>query len=383
MNLMETLVAAVANGDLKPSQVSGTEREMLGRARSLVSRRDGRRIVSDSELSRIVLTQFASSPATNEHRTQILGSLECLRSHDDRGVGDTLKRFAESQAGDVASSLASICRVLTRRAQPLTLDQLNSWYPYQRHYEPYSLDPFAVAVTSVSPLERHSESQGRAFDSWKRFGFRVVSINTPSEVGLLADRYPQIDEWIACSDEAVWGGRSSQKVRNLLGVAVERDSPVFVINSDIEIAGSQESLLRHWPDANVTLGIRWNYESDYGDAVEFEWGFDVIGVTPEHARKIPVDFPYGIGQPVWDYAAPMLMSSQFNVIHERLFFHRNHPLNWNDAAWSEGAKWFEERFGPIHHENTAAYRKAFEPEMVYDKEEGRYVPRDVGGPVLP
>lgn len=289
-----------------------------------------------------------------------------IAKHQDAGVGDTAQRFYASFGGEwfklFAKKIGMPCRCSERQAE------WNTSYPY------HPID--VTVVTSLSPREQHAESQSRAIETWRKYGVYIVSVNTQAEADNLCKRFQQVDEWVVNNDEVSWGsGRKSQPIRRMVQVAADKERPILIINSDIEIHGKQKSLLEYVPVDCVTLGVRWNYSEKHSDATEFQWGFDVVGVLPEHARKLPKSFNYGIGQPVWDYAAPMILSDCANVIHGPLFFHKNHPLNWDSVAWDQGAKMFAEWFGKIDHENTAWWRQQFEPDMIYDERVGCYVSR--------
>lgn len=279
------------------------------------------------------------------------------RHSDDTGLGDTVQRILSKVGGEefkkVSTDLGIPCRCGDRQKA------WNELYPYVNEI---------VFVTSVSP--RGQERQQQAIQSWKRFGATVISVNTSNEI---SDAYP-VDHWFENNVEVEWSDRKTQPIWVLANVATQLDRPVFIINSDIEVFGDTSSL--PMPDGRVVLGIRWNYDDDRSKASEFQWGFDVIGLTPDHARRLPADFPFGIGQPVWDYAAPLMMSGKFRVVHEPLFYHKNHTLNWSPEAWKQGASHFERLIGqPIDYGLTAKWRQQFEPDMTYDEGKGRYVRR--------
>lgn len=283
----------------------------------------------------------------------------------DAGVGDTVRRIAAKMGGEAFKAFAKTIGI------PCGCDgrQLdwNERYPYAKKIG-------VTVVTSLSPRKQHSESQVRAVTSWDRFGLDIVSVNTLDEIQHLRSLYPQVGEWVESNDEVEWGsGRKTQPIRRLTQVAIDKRQPIFIVNSDIEIYGEAKTLTANLPNENVTLGIRWNYDDFRSNSEEFQWGFDVVGLTPEHAARVPENCTYGIGQPVWDYAVPMLMSDGFNVIHEPLFYHRKHELNWDDKAWAEGAEIFSQWFGEISHVNTAQWRQKFDPEMIYNGK--RYVRR--------
>lgn len=275
----------------------------------------------------------------------------------DIGVGDTAQRLLATLGGEAFK------KMLKRACLPCGCDvrqfEWNVLYPYN---QPKIKD--LVAVTSISPLDRHRESQQRALDSWKRFGLEIIAVNTEQ----LSEAYPQVDQWVIHKDEVTWGsGRTSQPVSRLF----EIDHPrIAVINSDIEIFGKQQTLLDAIDD-RLMLGIRWNYQTRYDQAKEFQWGFDVMVAS---RPQLPPSFNYGIGQPVWDYAAPLLLADNWNILHTPLFYHREHALNWDSVAWDQGAAMFLDLIGkPIDPSSTAQWRQQFEPDMVYEGD--RYVRR--------
>lgn len=312
--------------------------------------------------------QKISERARQQER--IIDWISSLRVPGERGLGDTLERLIDV---GTRRNKAGFVQAL-RNLASLSSCNRNNRKRYWNAECPYQMPKIDITfVTSLSPLPQHEKSQHRALTSWGRIGASVIAVNTHREISKLQDKYPQVNEWRANDKEAAWNGRSTQPIKALADVALSK-GPVLLINSDIEVVGDQRILLDTLPDDRLVLGVRWNYEHHIFEAHEFQWGFDVIGITPEHAKKLPADFPFGIGQPVWDYAAPLMMSDKFRVIHEPLFYHKNHPLNWSPESWQEGADHFERLIGkPINYGLTAQWRQQFEPDMVYEGD--RYVRR--------
>jgi len=349
----------------------------VSRPAKIACRKCRAQLFCDATTRKTVSQQLRSRIAQRTAATQHLRDwIMFFRRPEEIGLGDTIERLIAT-AGDrhIAERLQQLARTCGCRGADRQAEW-NARYPYDQ-------PPIRnlLAVTSLSPHAHHQDSQLRALASWKRFGLHVLSVNTRAEAKRLAQRYSQVDEWSHNENEASWCGRRTQYVRNLVQVAADRRTPILLINSDVEISGRQSVLLdwiargRQSPDV-LQMATRWNYQHRHDDATEFQYGFDVLVIRPEQVDRLPVSFPYGIGQPVWDYAAPLLMAERFDVLHQPLFFHKNHPLNWSAESWELGAEQFDRLIGShIDHENTPQWRQRFEPHMIYDMEAGRYVHR--------
>lgn len=286
-------------------------------------------------------------------------TISLTRQEADAGVGDTAQRLFAKVGGEgikaIAAKLGVPCKCGDRQAA------WNLQFPYIGD---------TVFVTSLSPT--NTERQQEVLASWVEFGATIVVVNTSAEIVRLRAMYPQVHHWVENEDEAKWQDRKTQPIVVLANIATLLNRPVYIINSDVEVIGERELLPQ--PDERLVLGVRWNYTDDRNDATEFQWGFDVLGITPDHARNLPAEFPFGIGQPVWDYAAPLTMAKQYRVVHEPLFYHREHPLNWSDQAWQEGAEYFRRLLGEtLDYPTTDQWRQRFEPDMTYNGK--RYVRR--------
>jgi len=186
-----------------------------------------------------------------------------------------------------------------------------------------------VAVTSLSPSTDRIDRQTECLDTWKAFGLTIVSVNSASEVAELQSVYPQVDSWVSSE------GEDAPRINELLNVAIDRDQPILIINSDIEIRGEQSSLLDAITPGHMTCGVRYNYDETWWKCKREPWGIDVFYIEPEFAKIFP-RLPMRIGKPVWDYW--LQIHADRNQVPSRyigygLFFHRDHVVNWtkNDS----------------------------------------------------
>ena len=237
-----------------------------------------------------------------------------------------------------------------------------------RAYPAYSMDKYCYAVTALSRLPKHLEVQQKCLDSWINMGLRIYAVNTADEIKDLQKIYPQIYQFIECNETATDYEYPTQRIQRLLQVADDLDHPVALINSDIEVYGPQEYLAPN-EDA-VKLGVRWDYGNKRCNSQEFEWGIDVVTMTPRQSRELPKDFPFAIGHAMWDYAVPELMQMKgydLDFLHKRYLFHKQHKVHWNKDSLAFGRQWMRDNLGSVAvtEPDWAAWRKTLDPTRKY------------------
>lgn len=214
-------------------------------------------------------------------------------------------------------------------------------------YAPSSMDDHCIAVTALSEHPQHLHRQGVCLDSWKGFGLSIIAVNTLAEIASLKHQYPQVDRWIESDTLSVGYDTPTQQIRRLLQVSVEIDKPVLLMNSDIEIHGTQSQLIDRIKPNTLLGGIRFDYQESVADATRQPYGIDAFCVTPEMAATLP-DLPMGIGKPTWDYWLPYHfreLGYEIDLIGEPLFYHRFHPTLWREEEWSHGASMIADHYG--------------------------------------
>lgn len=219
-----------------------------------------------------------------------------------------------------------------------------------------------IAVTSLppSPKPRHI----RAVQSWKQAGLNVVSINSTSEVRQLRGRVA-VDEFIASDELPTAFKVPTQYVHTMLRMASKLGESVLMINSDIEMLGSQ-NVIRQLGDNEAMIGIRTNYSRSFENVQRERWGLDVFHLPRSIAESIPESI-YAIGRPFWDYWLPWLLQRDgvnLRWVGEAVFFHERHPQAWSDDDWQLGRAWFEETYDVSINWETWRRRQPFPPTRV-------------------
>lgn len=200
-----------------------------------------------------------------------------------------------------------------------------------------------TAVTSISPLDSHRDTQRECLESWKRFGLRIISGNLSSEIPSLKKQFPDV-QFLPVEPSKLFD-RPTPRIRDLMRLGGNR--PILLLNSDIAIYGPQQWLFDALETRTAIAGVRHNWTEHPGDAEQEFWGLDAFLLFPEQIESFPL-LDLGIGQPVWDYwVAFHLQSMNFDVrcLDDRLFFHRKHVLNWNSEMTNPGIAELESHYG--------------------------------------
>jgi GT2 family glycosyltransferase len=206
-----------------------------------------------------------------------------------------------------------------------------------------------VAVTSLSQKSHHLDRQAECLDTWKAFGLEIVAVNSTSEIAGLRPVYPQVDHWHVC-DEKTTGFKTNNtpRITSLTDVAIERDQPILLLNSDIEIHGAQSRLLDAIAPGCMTIGIRHNYDSEWWRGSRERSGLDAFYLDPDFARSLP-RLELGIGKPAWDYWLPLhaiRSGIPTRWIGYGLFFHKIHELLWSRRDRHLGCVALKSAYGP-------------------------------------
>lgn len=242
--------------------------------------------------------------------------------------------------------------------------------PCQR-IPPVKLERNLAIATALSP--NRIARQLLCVNSWLESGYHVIANQTSKEMETFPKLFEAISdriEWRINDDVESFYNFKTQKIRNL--VSIENS---MLINADCEMAGEYD-----WRPGDIsTFFLRWNYNQGE-EAREFEWGLDGVWLTQEALGVLPVDFPYCIGQAMWDYAIPhllMLKRIPFRIDHRPWLYHENHQQNWTQPYWQKGADWLEQNgyHSPLAYSDK--FRQSLDPEWYYDYNRGFWVQKEV------
>lgn len=194
-------------------------------------------------------------------------------------------------------------------------------------------------ITSFGP--RREERQLQCLQSWQRLGCDVVAVQTANEAEHVSKAFPGVEMVITDKVGDVFGKPNHVRISALIDQC--RQSPGLLLNSDIEIAGTVDELIEHWPHekSEFRICVRWDKNPETGEMHLQKCGIDGFLVTPEIAAKVP-DYGFAIGTPAWDYWLPYHCVARLKkrlITHKsQNYIHVMHPQAWDKSEITTGLR---------------------------------------------
>lgn len=194
-----------------------------------------------------------------------------------------------------------------------------------------------VIVTSLAPHHKNKDAQMRAVESWKKTGYRIISVNHKEEIESL---YQYDVEFVIPEKTGIQTfGRHYVPVSELLKV-IQNEGSGLILNSDIIIDG-----LPDFKDYPVIFN-RYDFETDIKKAQFFKSGFDGFYLTAEHCN-LP-ESKLCLGQCHWDYWLPVMLLQKGYKLRRPVkpyLFHVKHQLQYGADQWQKTANIFSQETG--------------------------------------
>jgi hypothetical protein len=200
-------------------------------------------------------------------------------------------------------------------------------------------------VTSLS-LNRQ-DRQHKCLASWRRFGLPIHAVATENQAEQLMQAFPEVDDWhITLEQPNAWD--RPYLVRIADHVALASESPILLINSDIEIRDKYQSLVEQWmQDDSDTLvcGVRWEHKKGSLKRELNPYGIDAFRILPSMVGHLE-DAGFPIGLPGWDYWLPWELHLRgFKVrTADSQFMHETHEMGYSKEAVQTAYRLLEERY---------------------------------------
>lgn len=192
-------------------------------------------------------------------------------------------------------------------------------------------------VTSISP--NNNQRQIRSIESWVKYGYDIVSINSRHE-SFLKDEFKNI-EFIETSQYISIFGKYYPSINAIVDY-IKGNGDTLILNSDIEIHGDVKV-----KTDGLTIFSRNEHSGDYLDSHKFESGFDGFYLTKEIAKKLPKT-NLMIGQCHWDYWLPLSAFRLGYKIYSPKYsplFHESHKVAYGNVQWNHTGKIFAKELG--------------------------------------
>lgn len=197
-----------------------------------------------------------------------------------------------------------------------------------------------IIISSIYNNHVNQEWQLQAVKSWHKFG-KVISINPRSEIVGLKKIYEEVT--FIDTEKTMEGllGKRLVNINSLIDFAVNRNTDLLIVNSDIYI-----DALPEFKQDGITILSRWDYTNTFEDATMFEYGFDAFHIPKAYMKMYPPSM-YGLGSCWVDYSlAYRYMVNGVSVYwpQGRYILHKAHPQHWNFDDWNYTGKYFKWEF---------------------------------------
>jgi tetratricopeptide (TPR) repeat protein len=191
-----------------------------------------------------------------------------------------------------------------------------------------------TVATSIAP--RNIENQQQAVASWRRLGFNVVSVNSPDEIAVVKEHFPDVEFVVATRDARQEFGKPYVYFDDLLERLGEHGAAVCgIINSDIHLRANpsfRDFLLDQALDSFV-FGCRMDVPSlESAEGKPFTYGYDFFFFDRKFTAIYPREI-FCMGLPWVDYWAvliPALRNLPVKKLMTPVGYHIMHTLNWNE-----------------------------------------------------
>lgn len=193
-------------------------------------------------------------------------------------------------------------------------------------------------ITSISPNHNSFQSQELAIKSWLSLGAKVYSINHTSEIPLLQSQFEGVVFVQAEKTMSEIFGKHLIAIDSMIELAnMLSDDIVCLINSDIELINNEGKFERMMTlaQSGICLVSRYNYDQDKKQNSIEKFGLDMFCFHKKFIPLIPKSI-MSMGRPLWDYYIPYCLATYgipIYSIHDRIAFHKKHPLQWNQDQW--------------------------------------------------
>lgn len=227
--------------------------------------------------------------------------------------------------------------------RPEKLDAMAMWKAGDRcqidatDYSAPTQDAAGVVIaTTLAP--KNLDNQRAAVDSWKRLGFKVVSINSVDEIRQLQSTFTDVEFITARRDARNDWGKPYVYFDDFLAYFKTADVRICgIINSDIHLKGEHLRAIVSKEAMDAFLfGCRLDVAAlGKTEGSVFRDGFDYFFFDRKYLDIYPPD-EFCLGLPWWDYWAvlvPLIRQVPVKKLVAPVAIHITHPLNWDENNW--------------------------------------------------
>jgi len=230
--------------------------------------------------------------------------------------------------------------------------------------------PEITIATSIIP--RNFELQRAAIDSWRKLGFKVISLNSAAEATLVAQNFPDIPLTIVNRTAEVTTGKPYIFFDDVLtALSAEQATVCGIVNSDIHLLADSgfADFVSETASDGFLFGSRIDIDSlENLDGEKFIYGFDFFFFIRDVVKLFPqTDFCLGV--PWWDYWSPLVPLLQGVTCRELISpvaFHIKHEPKWAGELFCDYGRLFADKTSQLTADSPFAGRitSATSPEQL-------------------
>lgn len=211
--------------------------------------------------------------------------------------------------------------------------------------------PQITIATSIIP--RNFELQRAAIDSWRRYGFKVISLNSEAEATQVAHNFPDIPLTIVNRTAEATTGKPYIFFDDVLSALSESGDDICgIVNSDIVLNSDLgfADFVSETASDGFLFGSRIDIVSlENLDGEKFIYGFDFFFFNRE-VVKLFRQSEFCLGVPWWDYWAPfvpLLQGVPCRELISTVAFHVKHETKWAGELFCDYGRLFADNVSQI------------------------------------
>lgn len=224
-----------------------------------------------------------------------------------------------------------------------------------------------ICITSISPNHKNYDVQMRAVKSWIDHGYKVVSLNSETEIKELT-AFEKLVKFIPTKrTNEVLFKRPYVLISSIIDYIKDSGEEYsLIINSDIIIEDrlSFTEEIKRISSEGIIVMNRHDFNDNTDNSKVYELGFDGFFINKKWLSIFPQSI-LCLGQCHWDFWLPYIcVLSKVTIfrLNEPYLFHKSHPVQYSVENWKNTSDIFQAELGPIDRN----IKKLKSPEMVAD-----------------
>lgn len=193
-----------------------------------------------------------------------------------------------------------------------------------------------IFITSIAPYHANEGIQLLAVSSWQNYGYKVYSLNHPSEISTLSEIYKDVTFIPTTRTQEKIFNKPYVCINAIFDFAKEINASICLINSDIELKTDIDTLKRieNKMERGLVMANRVNYDHGY-NGYQYTQGIDAFFIHKKFLNEYP-QTSFCLGQCFFDYFIPYWaigMGVETFFVKQDIIYHKNHAAQYSQDNW--------------------------------------------------